>query len=240
MQCVRPTPRIVRFIGTKQVRVVAGNRPNRKAGVSVAVVIAFAALGGFALWYWGAPNEEFLRQQERFRQGRDAGVAAAGESPVSESATIARRYASAVQAVDCARVIALTWWMEERLRFAAKSGEETRGSAMEDLCNSLRVRDTAGNRLRPEGIEDQYVFAPMARIEVTSLDAGPQDLAKPVTERVWMHVSYPAPTQSLKDENGTPIKWLRVGVNVSADGYVLKAGVIGNLEIDFESISYNW
>jgi len=53
-------------------------------------------------------------------------------------------------------------------------------------------------------------------------------------------VSYPAPTQSLKDENGTPIKWLRVGVNVSADGYVLKAGVIGNLEIDFESISYNW
>lgn len=206
----------------------------------MAVIIALAALGGFSLWYWGAPNEQFLRQQERYRQSRDGGVAVPGESPVSESSGIAQRYASAVQAGDCARAIELTWWMQERLRFAIKSGEDAQGSAMEDLCNSLKDRTTDGNHLRPEGIEDQYVFAPLAQVDVSGLDAGRQDLVKPVVERVWMLVSYPVPTQALGDEKGTPIKSLIVGVNVSTDGYVLKAGVIGNLEIDFESISYRW
>lgn len=219
---------------------VAGNRPEMRTGVSAAFVIVFVALGGFSLWYWGAPNDEFLRQQEQFRQGRDGVVAAAGDPPVSESATIAQRYASAVQEGYCARAIELTWWMEERLRLTMQNGEDTRGSTMEDLCDSLEERNAAGNRLRLEGIGDQYVFAPMSQVEVTRLDAGRQDLAKPVLQRVWMHVSYPTPTQSLKDENGTPIKSLLVGVNVSKDGYVLKAGLIGNLEIDFESISYNW
>ena len=230
----------VSFIRTRQVRVVAENRPEKKAGVSLAVIIAFAALGGFSLWYWGAPNEKFLQQQERYRQSRDASVAAPGESPASESAGIAQRYASAVRAGDCARAIELTWWMQERLRFALKSGKDAQGSAMEDLCSSLKDRTTDGSRLRPEGIEDQYVFAPLAQVAVTRLDAGRQDLVKPVMERVWIHVSYPVPTQALRDDNGTPIKSLTVGVNVSTDGYVLKGGVIGNLEIDFESISYNW
>ncbi len=219
---------------------VAKNRPEMKAGVSIAVMIALAALGGFSLWYWGAPNEQFLQQQERYRQSRDGGVATPGESPVSESADIAQRYVSAVQARNCARAIELTWWMQERLRFAIKSGEDAQGSAMEDLCNSLKDRTAEGNHLQLEGIEDQYVFAPLAKVEVSGLDAGRQDLVKPVVERVWMLVSYAVPTQALRDENGTPIKSLTVGVNVSADGYVLKAGVIGNLEIDFESISYNW
>ena len=219
---------------------VAGNRPKKRAGVSVAVIIAFTALGGFSLWYWGAPNEKFLRQQERYRQSRDGGAAVPGDFQVSESAGIAQRYASSVQMGDCARTIELTWWMQERLHFAIKSGEDARGSAMEDLCGSLKARMTEGNLLLPEGVEDQYVFAPLAKVEVTGLDAGRQDLVKPVVERVWMLVSYPVPTQALRDENRTPIKSLIVGVNVSTDGYVLKAGLIGNLEIDLESISYKW
>lgn len=206
----------------------------------MAVIIGLAALGGFSLWYWGAPNEQFLQQQEQYRQSRDGGVVAPGEVPVSESADIAQRYISAVQAGDCARAIELTWWMQERLRFAMKSGEGAQGPAMEDLCNSLKDRTAEGNYLLLEGIEDQYVFAPMAKVEVSGLDGGRQDLVKPVIERVWMLVSYPVPTQALRDENGTPIKSLIAGVNVSTDGYVLKAGVIGNLEIDFESISYKW
>ncbi len=219
---------------------MAENRPEKKAGISLAVIIALAALGGFSLWYWGAPNEQFLRQQERYRLSRDAGEAAPGESPVSESAGIAQRYASAVQGGDCARAIELTWWMQERLRLTIKSGKDAQGPAMEDLCNSIKERTAEGSRLRPEGIEDQYVFAPLAQVAVTSLDAGRQDLVKPVMERVWIHVSYPVPTQAIRDGNGTPIKSLTVGVNVSTDGYVLKAGVIGNLEIDIDSISYKW
>ena len=222
------------------VHMVPENRPTKKAGSSYAVAIAFAALGGLALWYWGAPNQDFLDQQERYRRSHDGGEATATETPDSQALRIAKRYLSALQNGACAQVIELTWWMQERLHSASDLGRDNVGAAMQDLCESIRDRTMEANRLRPAGIEDQYVFAPLAQVEVTGVDIGREDLVKPVMERVWMKVSYPVPTQALRDENGTPIKSSRVGVNVSSDEYVLKAGVIGNLEIDFESISYNW
>lgn len=224
----------------EKVGMVAGKRPRNKAGFSYAIVGAFAAFGLFSLWYWGAPNENFLRQQEEYRRSIDAYEPESGEAGNSEAARIALEYVSAVQTGVCVRAIELTWWMQERLRFVAENSRDEKSAARQELCDSITSRATGGNRLRPEGVEDQYVFAPMAKVEVAALDAGRQDLAKPPMERVWLRVSYPVPTQALHDENGTPIKSLRVGMSLSTDGYVLKAGATGNLEIDFDSISYNW
>jgi hypothetical protein len=63
-------------------------------------------------------------------------------------------------------------------------------------------------------------------------------LSKPVQERVWLLVTYPAADRALCDETGKAIRSIRVGVNVSPDSYVVKAGVVGNLDIDRDSISY--
>lgn len=219
---------------------MAGKRPRNKTGVSYAIVGAFAAFGLFSLWYWGAPNEGFLKQQEEYRRALDGDDAEGVEAENSEAARIAFQYVSAVQSGVCARAIELTWWMQERLQFAAKNSGDGESMARQELCDSITVRARGGNRLRSEGVEDQYVFTPMANVEVAALDPGRQDLAKPPMERVWLRVSYPVPTQALHDENGRPIKSLRVGMSLSSDGYVLKAGAIGNLEIDFDSVSYNW
>ncbi len=217
---------------------VSQNRPTKKAGGPYAVAIAIVALGGLSLWYWGSPNQDFLEQQELYRRSRD-GVDAA-DTPDSRGTRIAERYVSAYQSRACSQVIELTWWMQERLHAVSGLGPEERGAAMADLCELVKDRSMEANRLRPLGTEDQYIFAPLAQIEVTGVDDGREDLVKPVMERVWMRVSYPVPTQALRDETGVAIKSLRVGLNVSSDEYVLKAGAIGNLEIDFESISYNW
>ena len=212
----------------------------KKDTLTYAIAIAFIAFGGLTLWYWGAPNQDFLDQQERYRRSRDGGEVAAAETPDSQALRIAERYLSGVRTGACSQGIALTLWMQERLESASGLGRDNERAAMQDLCESIKDRTMEANRLRPEGIEDQYVFTPLAQIETAGVDTGREDLIKPVMERVWFIASYPVPTQALRDENGTPIKSLRVGINVSSDGYVLKAGVIGNLEIDFESISYNW
>lgn len=219
---------------------VSQNRPTKKAGGPYAVAIAIAALGGLSLWYWGSPNRDFLEQQEQYRRSRDGVDAAVAGTLDSRGTRIAERYVSAYQSGACSQVIELTWWMQERLHAVSGLGSDERGAAMEDLCELVKDRSMEANRLRPLGTEDQYVFTPLAQVEVTGVDDGRDDLVKPVMERVWMRVSYPVPTQALRDETGAPIKSLKVGVNVSSDEYVLKAGAIGNLEIDFESISYNW
>jgi len=224
----------------EEVSTVRGKRPRNKAGVSIAVILLFAAFGVFSMFYWGPPNQGFIEKQEEFRQTPDAAAKKRVEAENSEAAKIALLYVSAVQTAVCARAIDLTWWMQERLQFAAENSPDGVSAVRQELCDGITKRVRGGNQLRSEGVEDQYVFTPMAKVEVAALEPGRQDLSKASMGRVWLEVSYPVPTQALEDDNGTPIKSLRVGVSMSNDGYVLKAGAIGNLEIDFDSISYNW
>ncbi len=217
-----------------------GKRPRNRPGLSLAAVLLFAAFGVFSMFYWGPPNQNFIQKQEEFRQTPAANAAKRGEAEHSKAAKIALQYVSAVQTAVCSRSIDLTWWMQERLQFASENSRDGVSAVRQELCDEITVRVKGANRLRSEGVEDQYVFAPMTKVKVTALEPGRQDLSKPSMGLVWLEVSYPVPTQALKDDNGTPIKSLRVGVSLSNDGYILKAGTIGNLEIDFDSISYNW
>lgn len=155
---------------------------------------------------------------------------------------IAMRYAAAYQRGDAAEIIRMTWWMAERLRYVQmeNGAREAYDRAYQTLCDGVQERRVEGNRVSPEGIEDQYIFAPGAALEVVGVDEGRQDLSKPVAQRTWIRVTYPSRGPAPRDEAGNAIRSVTVGVNISRDGYVLKAGVVGNLEIDSDSFSCDW
>lgn len=202
--------------------------------------ILFGALGGLALWHWGVPNADQMKA--KVRMAERAGLSTLPEGELGDAASLASGYASAILEGRCGDVIAMTWWMEERLRHVrmTTSNAQDVEDAMEDLCARTIKRTPEGNRLGPEGIEEQYVFRPGASFQVIGADEGRDDLEKPVLHRTWIEVTYSTEVQALRDRSGNAIKSLIVGVNVSKDGYVLKAGVIGNLDIDLDSLLYKW
>jgi hypothetical protein len=164
-----------------------------------------------------------------------------GREPITGNPA-ALYYARAYQQGAWDDIIAMTCWMQQRLlRVHVQSGnaaarEEERGR----LRNRLREWRVEENRLRPEGVEDQYVFTRQAVLEPAGVDAGHLYLEQPAEDRTWIRVTYPTRDQALRNDTGSPIRSLRVGVNVSPDGFVLKANVIGNLDIDRESIWCDW
>jgi hypothetical protein len=108
------------------------------------------------------------------------------------------------------------------------------------LVESLQESAPEGNQLRFEGIEDQYVFSPAATLEIAGTDGGRSDLERPAAYRIWILVTYPERRWALLDPDRLAIRSLRVGVNVTHDGFVLKANVIGNLDVQWDSLNYAW
>lgn len=152
----------------------------------------------------------------------------------------AMQYAYAFQQGDWDYVVDHTLWMQERLRYElsrAEGPDHIRDVRLE-LSQLVSDRATAGNRLLARGVEDQYVFRPEAVLELAGWDEGRDDLEQPVAIRTWIHVTFPSESKALLDESGFPIRSLIVGINLTGDGFVLKAGVEGNLEIDSDSIVY--
>jgi hypothetical protein len=152
------------------------------------------------------------------------------------------RYAEALVREDWDSVIALTLWMQERLARSQTQagGPEAQEAVRRALAQSLAEQDLAGNQLAPEGVEDAYVFSPGASLEFVGQDVGKEGLERPVAERIWIRVTYPARERALRNSLGLPIHSLRAGINISSDGFVLKGNVVGNLDIDLESIRYDW
>lgn len=207
-----------------------------KRAKSYIVAILFGVSGGLILWHWGAPFEQG-------DGGSGKGMALdPGKARPGDSGRDAKRYASAIQSGHCDDVIAMTFWMQEHLQHVrmTSSDPNEESKAREELCRRWLERTPEGNQLSPEGIEDAYVFIPGAEVTVIGADDGREDLDKPVRERTWLEVQYPTRFRALHDQEGNPIRSLTVGVNISRDGYVLKAGVLGNLDIDFDSVSYRW
>ncbi|MCC6143901.1 MAG: hypothetical protein IT368_08845 [Candidatus Hydrogenedentes bacterium] len=152
------------------------------------------------------------------------------------------KYARAMQAGDWDYVIDHTLWMQERLSLVQVQGgpDATVAEARADLLEGVSTRPPAQNLLREAGVEDQYVFHPEAELTLLSVDAGREDLETPAAGRAWIEVQYPDRMSALLDEGGLPIRRLTVGVNYTAEGAVLKAGIVGNLEIDWESVRLDW
>jgi len=160
----------------------------------------------------------------------------ARERPAAQAALA---YAHALMENDWPSVVRQTWWMRARLDRVRTEGGDVE-EARRALAESLSDRNKAGNRLRPDGIEDQYLFRPGARAEVLAADDGAEDLEPAAAGRAWVRVTYGGPERAPLGPTGLPVRSLVVGVNVDEEGLVLKAGLSGNLEIDEGSISLDW
>jgi len=167
----------------------------------------------------------------------DGPVAPAEPADAPLANPVALEYAAAYQQGRWDDVIRLTCWMQDRL---AQAGPQDRTAAATALRERSSDRPLEGNQLRKEGVEDRYVFAPGTTVEPIGMDQGRENLARPVKDRTWVRVSYAARASALRDEDGLPIRSLVVGINVSEDGLVLKANVVGNLDIDADSIQTYW
>ncbi len=204
----------------------------------VAGALAGAMLKGFGLAPFRTPTDALAPAAAT---PADCSPAGAQRAPADYDSA-ALDYAHAMQQGNWDRVIEMTLWMRDRLDYVG--GQTGDGaavmSARQELAGMLAGRDAPGNRLTAQGIEDSYVFAPGAQVEAVAVDSGREDLAAPVAERVWLKVTFPSRARAPRDSMGLPIKALTVGVNVSAEGYILKAGIIGNLEIAWEAVSYAW
>ena len=152
------------------------------------------------------------------------------------------RYAVAFRDGKWDDVIEMVFWMREHLNRIriAEGSPRSENEARETLKRQVSCRFLGENQLRAEGVEDQYVFTPGTQITPLGADAGRKDLSQPVADRTWFRVEFPEDTTALRDENGAAIRALTVGVNVSPSGHVLKAAVIGNLEIDRTTLSFDW
>lgn len=175
--------------------------------------------------------------------GANTGVATAAPLAAAPLANpVAMEYVAAYQQGQWDDIVRLTCWMQDRLgrlRSGAAGPEEIAG-AVETLQARSRERSDEANQLREEGVEDQYVLAPGAKVEAVGMDSGRDDLERPAKDRTWARITYPDRPTALRDQDGLPIRWLVVGINVSEDGLVLKANVVGNLDIDVDSIQTHW
>ena len=167
-------------------------------------------------------------------------AAALGDTEIGDAAALG--YVAAFQRAKWDDVIDVTCWMQERLlrvqmENADPSARESARTRLRERLDSHRLEE---NQLRAEGVEDQYVFTPDAVVVPVAVDAGQSKLERAVKSRTWFRVTYPERNRALRDDKGIPIRSVTVGVNVSADGFVLKSNVIGNLDIDWDSISSDW
>jgi hypothetical protein len=201
----------------------------RRWTVCVALVL-IGVFAGFAFWWSIVPRESAQDAHGVF--GLTNGVG----NPV------ATRYASAFQRDAWDEIIDATGWMRQRLtHIRIETGDAAAEvEARNQLKARLGDRRVEGNRLRAEGIEEQYVFTKTARLETVGLDSGRSGLELATQDRTWIRVTYPFKKEAVRDERGMPIRSLTVGLNVSPDGLVLKANLIGNMDIDWMTVSYDW
>ena len=214
-----------------------GRRSNRTAQFVFA--IAFGILGASAVWYWGVPGPNVLEQNPADKDEDDSKVSTENGlvwNPVAQS------YVRALLEGRCVDVIAMTNWMQERLEYVRRTetNPKAEDEARRELCERLSDRRPEENQLTPEGIEDHYLFAPGVEYELFGVDGGRDDLAKPVRARNWIRLRYPNGYRAPKDREGIPIRTVVVGINVSTEDMILKAGVRGTAEIDWDTITTGW
>lgn len=209
-----------------------------KAAITYAAAILVGAVGGWGMWYWGPP---VMSAQPRMAAQPPPMVNALDETPSGPAVEAALRYADAVSLGNCADVIARTGWMQDRLAYVQRTvgTPEAAAAAKDDFCHRMSVRFTEDNQLGLEGVGDQYLFRPGGRWTPFAVEPGSPGLEKPAVARVWLRVEFPDVVRALRDAEGHPIRSLDAAVHLSADGYVLKAGVEGNLEIDWDSLVYH-
>ena len=206
------------------------------------VAVVAIGVGAGVLFGWTRLSEPLV-SAEKAGGGPEEAVPA--EDP---DVAVALRYARALQDGFCEEIVRRTAWMDDRMQRVAleSSGEDAMETAWDNLCVKALDRAVEGNVLLPEGIEDWYIFAPGASFEIAGVDAGRDDLDRAVAKRVWIRVTFSrqqtAPLARAEEgEEMMAVRAVTVGINISREGrLVVKAGVVGNLDIDVSSLSFDW
>ena len=216
--------------------------PMRFVMAVVAGAMLGAVLGGSMLLV----TRQIERQPEslgrKLEEARGVEADPVREELTGPIANEAWHYAEAVQRGDWDEVLRRVLWMQERLAYAElnEGGTAAREAAQMELVAAMEDRSPyhVDNQLRPEGVEDRFVFSPYAKIEAVAIDAGRKDLEAAVANRTWLRVTYAEPLTALRDGMNLPVRSIEVGINVSRTGMILKANAIGNLDIDEDSVTY--
>lgn len=172
--------------------------------------------------------------------GTAAPIARSGAAGFQPVVSAAQGYAELMRTGQYQQALLKVAWVEDRLaRVRAERGDAAaENDALAGLVADMARVDRSNAVLRNEGIEDQYVFASRAQVEVAGADAGRGGLERKTAGRAWLRVTYPEPGLAPRDEGGRAIRSLTVGLNMSDDQKVLKAEIVGNLEIDRFSIRF--
>lgn len=212
---------------------------SQNRALPVAIIIALTALGGLAIWYWGAPSATFFAAQELNRAKKEA-ENAGNAPPISlgqaTQESLVHRYITAYQSQNCAEITACTEWIQERLNPLGNDGITQFNAAQKKLCSELLSRKSGENQVEILGIRDIYLMPTTVTYKVMGADPGRQDLVLPVVERVWIAFEYPNQATAPQTPSGKTIRSLRAGINISTDNTILKGSIIGNWEIDRDSI----
>lgn len=216
------------------------NRGLSSTTSQLAFVTAFAVLGAFSLWYWGAPSGEHVQRAVEQQRAREFEKQV--EPELGPEAAAAMAYVEAAIACDCEEIIARTEWMQTRLEEMENSGATAEEMAADRsrLCETFCTREEDGFQVVDEGVRDPYLFFPGVEYSFVGQDEGREDLEVPVAARAWIALRFPSPTRCLRDPDGRAISGITVGLNMTADGLVAKAGVLGNAELQWESVRYSW
>lgn len=213
------------------------NDSHVKVSTEYIVAVAFGVAGLLGLWYWGNPAEQVVNPP----QARVAAPPVVARPNLPEEPA-ALTYARAFQQGDCERIIEMTQWMQERLDYvrrtdgAPKAIEDARAA----LCAAIQDRSPERNLLTLEGAEDQYLFSPSAQLMFVGGAEGRKELDESAASIGWIQAVYPDPAHAFYDAGGNAIRSVTAGVHFSRSGKVIKAGVRGNTEVDWDSISYDW
>jgi len=148
-------------------------------------------------------------------------------------------YVKAYQTGDLDTIIEQTLWIQERLKYISKLNEgdtQKINSEKEEIKQKIQKRDINKNFLTKEGVEDQYIFSPDAKVSVIGVDKEGPFKDHRIKERVSLLIEYPKPSTALRNEEKIPIKSLVAIISLNDEGKVVKSSIIGNIEIVYSSI----
>lgn len=150
----------------------------------------------------------------------------------------AMAYVKAYQEGKWESIIEQTLWIQERLKFISENnGDKGKISTeREEIARRIQSRDINKNYLTKEGVEDQYIFIPEAKVSIIGIDYKGPFTDKRVKETVWLNVEYPKPSKALRNEKQIPIKSMVCSIAINNDGKIIKSSIIGNVKIDYSSI----
>ncbi len=151
----------------------------------------------------------------------------------------AMAYVKAYQEGKWEDIIEQTLWIQERLKFVSNASNNDEGKILiekQDIAKKIQNRDINNNYLTKEGVEDQYIFIPEAKVSIIGIDNKGPFTDKRIKEMVWLSVEYPKPSKALRNEKQIPIKSLVCSISINNDGKIVKSSIIGNVKIDYSSI----